>query len=124
MRPLERRIAMLLVAASAVACGAAELEQSGRTHRANQAIWTAEEAGARQDPRGEQLLEMARREMMSAQAKADDGDERNAALLFERAEADSKLALQIARTNSEREKANRAWQELAAARSEFWGGGP
>jgi hypothetical protein len=115
---------MLLVAASAVACGAAELEQSGRRHRVNQAIWTAEQAGARQDARGAQLLGMARREMMSAQAKADDGDERNAALLFERAEADSRLALQIARTNSEREKANRAWQELGAARSEFWGGGP
>ena len=57
--------------------------------------------------------------MMDARSTADNGDERNAALLFDRAEADSQLALQIARTNAEREKARRAWEELGAARSEF-----
>lgn len=119
MRLLQRRIVLLLVAASGAACGSAELHQSGRQHQVNQALWAAEQAGAQRDPRGARLLEQARREMMAARATADGGDERNAALLLDRAEADSRLALQIARTSAERERARRAWEELGAARSEF-----
>ena len=116
---LEKAMAMLLVGASAAACGSAELQMSGRQHQVNQAIWAAEQGGAERDPRSARLLEQARREMLDARETADDGDERNAALLLDRAEADSRLALQIARTTEEREKAQRAWQELGAARSEF-----
>jgi hypothetical protein len=119
MHLLERRIVMLLIAASGAACGSAELQQSGRQHQVNQALWAAEQAGAQRDPRGAQLLEQARRDVMAARATADDGDERNAALLLDRAEADSRLALQIARTSAERQRARRAWEELGAARSEF-----
>jgi hypothetical protein len=119
MHLLERRIVMLLMAASGAACGSAELQQSGRQHQVNQALWAAEQAGAERDPRGAELLERARRQVMDARATADDGDERNAALLLDRAEADSRLALQIARTSAERERARRAWEELGAARSEF-----
>ncbi len=119
MHLLERGIAMWLVAASGVACGSAELQMSGRQHQVNQAIWTAEQAGAGRDARSARLLELARREVMDARSTADNGDERNAALLFDRAEADSRLALQIARTSAEREKARRAWEELGIARSDF-----
>jgi hypothetical protein len=118
MHLLERRIVMLLMAASGAACGSAELQQS-RQHQVNQALWAAEQAGAQRDPRGAQLLEQAQREVMAARETADDGDERNAALLLDRAEADSRLALQIARTSAERQRARRAWEELGAARSEF-----
>jgi hypothetical protein len=116
---LKTGIAMLLVLASGAACGSAELQMSGRQHQVNQAIWAAEQAGVERDPRSARLLERARREMMDARSTADNGDERNAALLFDRAEADSRLALQIARTSAERAKARRAWDELGAARSEF-----
>jgi hypothetical protein len=119
MHLLRRRIVLLLVTASGAACGSAELHQSGRPHQVNQALWAAEQAGAERDPRGARLLEQARREMMAARVTADRGDERNAALLLDRAEADSRLALQIARTSAERERARRAWEELGAARSEF-----
>lgn len=115
----ESGIAMVLMVASGAACGAADLEMSGRRHQVNQAIWAAEQAGARDDAQSAQLVERARRELMDAQATADAGDERNAALLFDRAEADSRLALQTARTSEERERARRAWQELGIARSEF-----
>jgi hypothetical protein len=110
---------MLLVAASGAACGSAQLEMSGRRHQVNQAIWSAERAGAQRDPRSARLLELARRQAMDADATADNGDARNAALLFDRAEVDSQLALQIARTNAERENARRAWREFGAARSEL-----
>lgn len=116
---LERVIAMLLVAAAGAACGTAELQMVGRQQQVNHAVWAAEQAGAERDPRGARLLEGARREIMDARSTADKGDERNAALLLDRAEADSRLALQIARTSEEREKARRSWQELGAARSEF-----
>jgi hypothetical protein len=123
MHRLDRGMAMLLVAAlgavCAAACGTAELQMGGRQHQVNQAIWAAEQAGAQDDPRSARLLGQARREMMDARSTADNGDERNAALLFDRAEADSELALQIARTSAEREKARRAWKELGVASSEF-----
>lgn len=119
MHRLKRGIAISIVAACGAACGSAELQMGGRQHQVNQAIWSAEQAGAQGDARSALLLERARREMMEARSTADNGDERNAALLFDRAEADSKLALQIARTSAERDKARRAREELGAVRSEF-----
>jgi hypothetical protein len=114
---------MLLVAVSGAACGGAaqwdRLETSGRRHQVMQSIWTAEQAGAQQDPRSARLLQLARRQMMDAEATADNGDARNAALLYDRAEVDSRLALQVARTNAERENARRAWREFGAARQEL-----
>jgi hypothetical protein len=55
---------------------------------------------------------------MYAQAAADAGDERNAALLLERAEADSMLAARVARTDEEMERATRAWEEFSTSLSE------
>lgn len=114
MHLLEKRNVMLLVAALGTGCGSTQLQQSGNQQQAARALWAAEQAGAEHDPRSARLLELARREMMYAQAAADDGDERNAALLFDSSEADSRLAIQVARTRAERERTIRAWEEFSA----------
>lgn len=118
MHQLGRPIAMLLLPALGAACGSADLQQSGRRHQATHAMWAAEQAGAEQDPRSARLLELARREMMYAQAAADNGDERNAELLLDRSEADSVLALQVVSTREEREKTQQAWEEFSASQLE------
>jgi hypothetical protein len=50
--------------------------------------------------------------MAEARRLAEKGDGDNAALVLERARVDAELAMQLARTEQEQEKARQAWQKI------------
>jgi hypothetical protein len=111
MHQLNRRFVVLLSLLASAGCGAAQMNET-QQRRVSYSLYAAELEGASQHRRPARLLEVARLERMKADRAADNGDERNATLLFERAEADAELARQLARTLDEQEKAGIAWSEL------------
>lgn len=109
MYQLSRQCLALCLAASS-ACGGALMKES-RLVEVQSSVRAAERAGAADDPKGARLLESARLGVMKSVSAADRGDARNADLLLERAEADAELALQLARADEERRRAEQAWME-------------
>jgi hypothetical protein len=107
------RCALLLVMTAVAACGGAQLRGT-RSHEVQQAIRVAEDAGAADYPPAARLLAQARREAMLSQAKYDNGDTNNAALLLDRSEVDAQLALQLIQTRDQRESARATWAATLA----------
>lgn len=101
---------MLLAACSTLQLPAERLERSDANLRA------AEAEGARDIPRAQLLLQMARDQTRSALALAGRGDPR-ALLLLARAEADGELALALARGANARVDAAQAEDELLGERN-------
>jgi hypothetical protein len=94
-----------------IACGSAQLSQAKVTE-VQSSVSAAEAVGADQQPKAALHLQLARDEVAEARRLAADGDEDNAALLLDRARVDAELALQLARTEQEQEKARQAWQKI------------
>jgi hypothetical protein len=111
MRGSNERFSVLLVALALVACGGAQLNQT-RVAEVQSAVRAAEEVGANNQPKAALHLQLARDEANEARRLADDGDEENAALLLRRAQADAELALQLARTEQEQQKARQSWEKI------------
>jgi hypothetical protein len=111
MHQLNRRFVVLFSLVAGAGCGAAQMNET-QQRRVSYSLHAAELEGASQHRRPARLLELARLELMKADRAADNGDERNATLLFERAEADAELARQLTRTLEEQQKAGIAWSEL------------
>lgn len=105
-----RRFAVLLLAAASSSCGARIY--GNRATDARYAMHAAEKAGAADYPAAARLLEAARLQAMTAHRWADDGDDENAALLLDRAEADAELALRLTLAEEQRQQAREAWLEL------------
>lgn len=108
MHRLNGRFSALLVAASLAACGGAQLNQTKLTE-VQASVRAAEEVGAPDQPQAALHLQLARDEIAKAKKLADDGEDEDAALYLERARADAELAIQIARTQTEQQKAQAAW---------------
>jgi hypothetical protein len=111
MRRFDGRCSVLLLVAGLAACGGAQLNQN-RVTEVQAAMRAAEEVGANDQPKASLHLQLARDEVEAAKRLADDGDEENANLLLNRAETDAQLALQLARTEQEQEKAREAWAKI------------
>jgi hypothetical protein len=111
MYRLNGRFSALLVAASLAACGGAQLNQTKLTE-VQASVKAAEEVGATAQPQAALHLQLARDEIAKAKKLADDGEEEDAALYLERARADAELALQLARTQTEQQKAQEAWAKI------------
>lgn len=111
MYQLKGQCLALCLAAASSACSGAQMQEQSRLVEVQASLRAAEKAGAAEDPRGARLLESARRSVMRSANVADDGDERNAALFLDRAEADAELAMQLMRANEERRRAREAWTE-------------
>lgn len=111
MRGIYRGISALLVATAMYACGGGQLNQA-RVTEVQGAMRAAEEVGANDQPKASLHLQLARDEMNEANRLAKDGDEENASLLLTRAQADAELALQLARTDQEQQKARQAWTKI------------
>jgi Domain of unknown function (DUF4398) len=111
MRGIYRWFPVLLVATAVSACGGAQLNQT-RVTEVQGAMRAAEEVGANDQPKASLHLQLARDEMNEAKRLAKDDDGENAALLLNRAQADAELALQLARTEQEQQKARQAWQKI------------
>lgn len=104
-------MATLVVAATLVACGGAQLNQ-GRVAEVQAAVRAAEEVGATDQPKAALHLQLARDQIAMAERLAADGDEQEAQLVLERARTDAELALQLARTEQEQQRARQAWQKV------------
>jgi len=111
MHRIQPRYPLLALALMAAACGGAQLNQA-RVAEVQSSVRAAEAVGANDQPRAALHLQLARDEMAAAKRSADDGDEDNASLLLERARIDAELALQLAKTDQEQEKARQAWQKI------------
>jgi hypothetical protein len=111
MRGFDGRFSVLLIAGALVACGGAQLNQT-RVTEVQSSMRAAEEVGANDQPKASLHLQLARDEMTAAKRLADDGEEEDAALLLNRAQADAELALQLARTEQEQQKARESWAKI------------
>jgi hypothetical protein len=108
---MNRSFSVLLTAAALAACGGAQLNQT-KLAEVQASLTAAEAVGAANQPQAELHLQLARDQLAQAQRVAEDGHEERAALLLERSRADADLALQLARTEEEREKAREAWTKV------------
>ena len=106
-----RGYGLLALSLAATACGGAQLNQA-RVAEVQSSVRAAEAVGANEQPKAALHLQLARDEMAEARRRADDGDEEDAALLLERARVDAELAMQLAKTEHEQEKARQAWQKI------------
>jgi hypothetical protein len=104
-------VGLLVLGLTAAACGGAQLNQA-RVAEVQSSVRAAEAVGANDQPRAALHLQLARDEMAEARRLADDGEEENAALVLERARVDAELAMQLAKTEQEQEKARQAWQKI------------
>ena len=108
---------LVLLAGALAACGGGQLNQQ-KLSSAEGAIRAAEEVGANDQPKAALHLQLARDQINQAKRIADDGDEENAALLLNRAQADADLALQLANTDQEQQEARQAWQKIQDLKQE------
>jgi len=100
-----------LLAAAALACGGAQVNQ-GRATDVQAAMRAAQEVGAEQQPKASLQLQLAREQFAQAKRLAAEGEEADANLLLERAQVDAELALQLARTEQEQQKARESWEKI------------
>jgi hypothetical protein len=110
-------ISMALVASVLLACGGAQLSVT-RTSEVQSALRAAEEVGANDQPKAALHLQLARDEMGEAERLAKDGDGDTASLMLYRARVDAELALQLARTEQEQQKARQAWEKIKDAQQQ------
>lgn len=106
-----------LLAALALACGGAQLDQ-GRATDVQAAMRAAEAVGAEQQPKASLELQLAREQLAQAKRLAADGSEAEANLLLERAQVDAELALQLAKTEQEQQKARESWAKVKPGQPE------
>ena len=101
----------VLLAAGALACAGAQYNQRRATD-VQAAMRAAEEVGAEQQPKASLQLQLAEEQYARAQRLAADGEEDEANLMLERAKVDAELALQLAHTEQEQQKAREAWEKI------------
>jgi hypothetical protein len=111
MHRIAKRCALLALSSAAFACGGAQLNQT-RVSEVQSSVSAAEAVGANDQPKAALHLQLAKDEMAEARRLAEKGDGDNAALVLERARVDAELAMQLARTEQEQEKARQAWQKI------------
>jgi hypothetical protein len=102
---------MLLAAGILGACGGSQLNQS-RVAEVQASVSAAEAVGANDQPKAALHLQLARDEIAAAQRLAEEGEEEDAQLVLERARVDAELAMQLAKTEQEQQKARQAWQKV------------
>jgi hypothetical protein len=91
----------------ALACGGSALPQPKVTE-AESAVSAANAVGAQNNPQGALHLKMARDQLAEAKAMIQNGDEEEARLVLEGAEADAELALMLTREQQARAEATEA----------------
>jgi hypothetical protein len=108
---MHRRPSILLLALLAGGCANKQLSQS-KLADTQSAMRSAEEIGAAKQPEASLHLRYAQDQLKAAQRLMDDGDEKEAQRMLERAKADAELALALARTQRDRNAAKQAWGQV------------
>lgn len=108
---MHRRSSIVLLSLLIGACASKQLPQStlADTQAAMQA---AQEIGAAKLPESQLHLKYANDQLATAKRLMDDGDEKRAKRMLDRAHADAELALALARTERDRSAAKAAWLEV------------
>ncbi len=117
---MNRLTSHLIVPAASLAllaCGSAQLNQS-KLADAQAAIRSAEEVGAKDEPDAALHIELANEQIVKAKQLAEQGEEREADLMLDRAQSDAELALQLAKTKAEQSEAEQAWAKVEDLRTE------
>jgi len=81
-------------------------------------VRAAEEIGAERKPEASVYLKLARDQIARAEALIKDGENEQAVPILERAEMDARVALELAKTSSERHSAKAAWQKVEDLKAE------
>ncbi|MBC8068114.1 MAG: DUF4398 domain-containing protein [Deltaproteobacteria bacterium] len=108
---MHRRSSIALLTLLTGACASKQLPQTtlADTQAAMQA---AQEIGAAKLPDSKLHLEYANDQLATAKRLMDDGDDKRAKRMLDRAHADAELALALARTERDRSAAKAAWLEV------------
>lgn len=93
------------------ACASKQLSQSTLSDT-QAAMQSANEIGAAKLPESQLHLKYANDQLATAKRLMDDGDEKRAHRMLDRAHADAELALALARTERDRNAAKAAWSEV------------
>lgn len=111
--------ALLGIAAAllGVACSQSQVP-AGKLANTRSAISAAEESGADKTPRSALHLKMAEDQLYKAERLMNEGENEDAALYLNQAQADADLALALARTNQAREDARQAAARVENLRKE------
>jgi hypothetical protein len=111
--PLHKRIGLTLSTLVAIAgCGSSDVPAK-QLAESEAAIRAASEVGAQENPQAALHLKLARDRYDQAQTASKEGEQENARLLLEKAEADAELALALTRKEQAAAKAEQAKRKLA-----------
>lgn len=104
----------VMTTALGAGCASAPL----RTEASTSGIRAAKEVGAHQVPRAALHLQLAREELEQAKRLAAKGQEKEAASLLQRSEADAELAVALAREADEKSEAREALERVHRLRQD------
>jgi Domain of unknown function (DUF4398) len=107
-----------LTVACAVGCGASYPPPTQRMADAMSAERSAEEVGAKTDPRAGLHLKLAEEQITRAKDLIANGDNRLAEFALVRAKSDAELALALSRASSAKDEASRAVAQAESLRTE------
>ena len=114
---MHRRPSILLLALLVGGCANKQLSAS-KLADTEAAMRSAEEIGAAKQPEASLHLRYAQDQLKAAHRLMDDGDEKEARRMLDRAEVDAELALALARTQRDRNAAKSAWIEVDELRKQ------
>lgn len=107
----------IAVALLGVACSQSQVP-AGKLANTRAAISAAEESGASNSPRSALHLKLAEDQLYKAERLMSEGQNEDAILYLNQAQADADLALSLARTEQAREEARRAAARVESLRKE------
>lgn len=100
-----------------LACGGTQPPAQDLT-QAKSTVRAAEEVGAEEQPEASVYLKLARDQIARAEALIKEDENEKAVPVLERAEMDARVALELAKTNSERQTAKAAWLKVEELKAE------
>ena len=109
--------ALILASATSVAACGGGPRPEAQLSQSKASISAAEAVGAQSYPKAALHLKMARDQVATAERLIEDGDNEEADLVLQRAEADAELALALAREDKVRNEARQAMQKVEELKS-------
>lgn len=116
MKNLSTFAGISVLATMLVACGSSFPAPTERLTNAEAASRSAEELGARQEPKAALHLKLAQEQITQAKGLMEDGDNRRADFVLQRANADAELSVMLAKEHAAREQAKEAEGRVKAVK--------
>lgn len=116
MKNLNTLAGVSVLATMLVACGGGFPAPNERLTNAEAAARSADELGARQEPKAALHLKLAQEQITQAKALIEDGDNRRADFVLQRANADAELSVMLAKEHAARGQAKEAQDRVKAVK--------